>query len=394
MVEFTSKYQLRPYQQKAVDAAVEFFKGKSKDNAIEVLPTGSGKSLIIANIALKLGKPVLIFQPSKEILEQNYKKIASYGFVQCAIYSASFNSKRVSTVTFCTIGSVVNHLQDLSGIKYCIIDECHLVNPSDGMYRKMIKTLGVKCVGLTATPYRLGQNSFGSILRFITRTVPRIFNRVIHVTQVRELLEQGFLAKLNYYQLQSKFDISRLQVNSTGQDYTDESLKREFERVDFPTYLESIVRRVLAKRQRVLVFTKLVEEAEMLAQKIKGAAVVSGTTPKTERERMLNDFKSGKIHCVCNVGVLTTGFDYPELDVVILARPTRSLSMYYQIVGRAIRPYPDKVGWIVDLCGTYDLFGKVENLEMRCTDGFKWAIWNTEKEQQLTNVYFGTGWQH
>lgn len=82
------------------------------------------------------------------------------------------------------------------------------------------------------------------------------------------------------------------------------------------------------------------------------------------------------------------GFDYPELDTVVLARPTRSLSMYYQMVGRAIRPYPDKQGWIVDMCGTYKQFGKVENLELRCEGYSQYAIWDKSRNKQLTNKYF------
>lgn len=103
-------YVLRDYQQKASDAAVSFFNNKAKKtNAIMVLPTGSGKSLIIADIAARLDGHTLVFQPSKEILEQNFKKLCSYGILDCSIYSASFNSKEISRITFATIGSVKNH---------------------------------------------------------------------------------------------------------------------------------------------------------------------------------------------------------------------------------------------------------------------------------------------
>ena len=104
------EYKLRDYQQQASDAAIRFFSDKkSKKNAIMVLPTGSGKSLIIADIAARLDGHVLVFQPSKEILEQNYLKLCSYGVLDCSIYSASFGRKDVSRITFATIGSVKNH---------------------------------------------------------------------------------------------------------------------------------------------------------------------------------------------------------------------------------------------------------------------------------------------
>lgn len=385
-------YQLRPYQVQAVNNAVAFFKSKLSDgdNAVEVLPTGSGKSLIISNIALRLGEPILIFQPSKEILEQNYQKISSYGMVQCGIFSASFGRREIAPITFCTIGSVMRFLNVLKGnYKYCLIDECHSVNANGGQYKTMIKYLGLKVIGLTATPYRLWHDSYGSVLRFITQTIPRIFSKVIHVTQVEELLKLGFLAKLNYYQVRNIIDKKNLVVNSTGFDYTEKSLRAEYQRVQFNNSLENIIRRLFrVNRNRILVFTHFVEEATQLAKNLPNTTFVTGETPKKERERILNDFKSGKIHCVANVGVLTTGFDYPELDTVVLGRPTRSLALYYQMVGRALRPYPNKQGWIVDLCDTYSKFGKVENLEMRCEGSTKWAIWNKETNEQITNVYF------
>ena len=103
-------YVLRDYQQKASDAAVSFFANKAKkNNAIMVLPTGAGKSLVIADIASRLEGHTLVFQPSKEILEQNYLKLCSYGVLDCSIYSASFGRKEISRITFATIGSVVNY---------------------------------------------------------------------------------------------------------------------------------------------------------------------------------------------------------------------------------------------------------------------------------------------
>lgn len=166
-------YVLRDYQQKASDAAVSFFNNKAKKtNAIMVLPTGSGKSLIIADIAARLDGHTLVFQPSKEILEQNFKKLCSYGILDCSIYSASFGRKEISRITFATIGSVINHPDLFSHFQSIIIDECHLVNPKEGMYKKFLELLKCKVLGLTATPYRLSSSQgFGSMLKFITRTL-------------------------------------------------------------------------------------------------------------------------------------------------------------------------------------------------------------------------------
>ena len=142
-------YKLRDYQQKASDTAVAFFNDKkAKYNAIMVLPTGSGKSLVIADIANRLQGHTLVFQPSKEILEQNYKKLCSYGVLDCSVYSASFNSKNISRITFATIGSVIRHTDDFQHFNNVIIDECHFVNAKGGMYEEFIHATGCKVLGL------------------------------------------------------------------------------------------------------------------------------------------------------------------------------------------------------------------------------------------------------
>lgn len=388
-------YQLRDYQQKASDAAVRFFNDKKKkSNAVIVLPTGAGKSLVIADIASRLDGHTLVFQPSKEILEQNYKKLCSYGILDCSVYSASLNRKNVSRITFATIGSVTNHPELFLHFRNIIIDECHLVNPKEGMYKTFLSMLKCKVLGLTATPYRLASTSYGSMLKFITRTRPRVFSELIYHVQVSTLLDMGYLSKLEYYSMKpTGWDSRRLKVNSTGADYTENSVKMEYRRVDFNSWLFHIVDRLLnnrvtgIKRKGILVFTRFIEEAENLVGKIPNAAIVSGTTPKEVRERILENFKSGVIPVVANVGVLTTGFDYPELDTIVMARPTMSLSLWYQIVGRAIRPHPDKQsGWIVDLCGNLRRFGEVKDLTLYDMGNGKWDVYS--KSKQLTNVYF------
>lgn len=382
-------YKLRPYQQQAVEAAVNYFTSGNRRNGLIVLPTGSGKSLVIANIINRLDCQVLVFQPSKEILLQNYEKLCSYGVVDCSVFSASCNSKRISRITFATIGSVNNCKEFFMRFRYVIIDECHQVNAEEGMYHDFIKTTGCKVIGLTATPYRLYSSRFyGAMLRFITRTNPRIFNDLIYYVQVRTLLEQGFLARLNYYQL-NVVDTSRLKVNSTGADYTDASLRALYREIRYNDTLENIIRRLLvAGRDSILVFTKFVDEAENLVRNFgEQAAVVSSQMDMKERDRILNDFKAKRIKVVANVGVLTTGFDFPELATIVLARPTRSLALYYQMVGRAIRPHASKQeGWIVDLCGNYRRFGRVDELEIRETKPGLYAVFNGQR--QLTNVYF------
>ena len=216
---------LRDYQIEAVHAGLEFFRDdKARYNAIIVEPTGSGKSLIVAAIAKELDGPTLVFQPTKEILEQNYGKLIAYG-ERAEIYSASMNSKRIGRLTFATIGSARNNLDAFRHFENIIIDECHFVNPKRGMYKDFLEEVGTKVLGLTATPYRLVTDGFGgSILKFQTRTRPRIFKKVIHVTQNGTLFERGYLASLKYKAIEG-FDSRQLSLNSTGADYTDKSVR-------------------------------------------------------------------------------------------------------------------------------------------------------------------------
>lgn len=353
----------------------------------------SGKSLVIADIASRLEGPLLVFQPSKEILQQNFAKLQSYGIFDCGCYSASVGCKDINRITFATIGSVMNHMSDFDCFKNIIIDECHYVNSKAGQYKQFIEAKNRQVVGLTATPYRLDRTEGGSILKFLTRVRPRIFSKVIYCCQIGELLSKGYLADLHYYDL-TALDLRRIRSNSTGADYDERSLLAEYERCGFYDKLSNTVVKVLQPksgipRKGVLVFTAFTKEARQLVDKLQSigvnSAIVTGETPKKEREAILEGFKRREIKVVANVGVLTTGFDYPALDTVVLARPTKSLGLYYQMVGRAIRPFDGKDGWIVDLSGNYSRFGNVADLFISRPPGTtKWAVYS--RGTQLTNV--------
>ena len=143
-------------------------------------------------------------------------------------------------------------------------------------------------------------------------------------------------------------------------------------------------------RKGILVFTKFVEESISLCKAIPNSAYLTGETKKKDREKIIGDFKSGKIKVLANVGILTTGFDYPELDTIVLARPTMSLSLFYQMVGRIIRPYPGKQGWVVDLCGNVERFGEVENFHLVENKPGEYAYMGYVQGQwkYLTNAYY------
>lgn len=380
------KFKPRPYQEGAINSAVSFFKSSAKYNAILILPTGAGKSIVVANIVSELKGKTIILQPSKEILEQNFAKYTSYGYV-AAIYSASAGQKTIDRVTFCTIGSIINKKHLFEGIENIIIDECHTVNAKGGMYEEFINSFpNAKVLGLTATPYRLHNSLEGAQLKFLTRTRPRIFSEILYYVQNSELFDAGYLAKLEYFSF-NVVDRTMLQVNSSGTDFTEKSLRNYYKQIDMPSIIVNYSLRLLDKKPNLLIFCSLIEEAQNVVSRISGAVLLTGTTKADERERILSQFKSGKIRCLVNVGVLTTGFDYPELECVLIARSTMSLALYYQIVGRAMRIAPNKKSaWIVDLGGNINFFGKIETMQIRVDEKGLYSIWNNGR--QLTNVPF------
>jgi len=361
-----------------------------------VLPSGAGKSVVISGIADKLDAPVLIFQPTREILEQNATKLLAVG-ADPKVYSASLGTREIGAVTLATIGTARKVPELFEQFQYVLIDEAHGVDPKQGMYRDFLTALGdVRVMGLTATPYRLTTDGYGgAMLKFLTRTRPRVFSDVVAYAQIPDLIAHGYLVKPEY-QIVSGFNAKELAPNTTGADYDDGSIKRYFKRSGFEERLVRVVKRLLEiGRRRVLVFTRFVEDAEALATAVPGAVALSADTPSKQRAAIVDGFRAGQIPVVANVGVLGVGFDYPELATVVLARPTLSLTVYYQQVGRLLRPHPTKpVPWVVDMVDQVRQFGPVEELWLQ-PGGHSGAQWEVVTRQGgtsrvLTNTYFGS----
>lgn len=394
---------LRPYQDEAIESAVSFINDvKSKDGAgIIVAPTGAGKSFIIAGIAAKYSKGIIIFQPSKTILEQNYDKYVNvYGF-KASIYSASMKQKEVGHVTFATIKSVKGKAALFKHAGLIIIDECHTVNAKGGEYLDFIEDIrrlngnrgvSVKILGLSATPWRLNTDGFGgSMIKFITRTRPKVFKKVIYLIQTKTLFDAGYLSKLYYYSI--PFDSSKVALNSTGADYKEESLRAYYESINYPDTIVSTIKELLSKGVKsILVFTAFIKESEYIVSKLKGKAqIVTGEDIKGRNE-IFRRFESGEMPVLCNVGVATTGYDFPNLRCALVARPTMSGSLWFQMIGRAARIFEGKpYGIVVDMGDNLRLFGKMEDMEITeelpIGSGKYYALSKTNG-RKLTNQYF------
>ena len=401
-----NKFKLRDYQDEASTIAVDGL-NKEKHPFIIQAATGAGKSLIIAEICHRINEPILILQPSKEILEQNYTKLVSYDpMIDAGIYSASKGRREIAKFTFATIGSIYKQPENFKHFKYVLIDECHGVNPKNlnGMLTSFLRAIDCKHVcGLTATPYRIdtlwkrdhhGNLYSNASLKMINRIGRSpFFRKILYKIETQDLIDMGYLCPIKYYTEPS--DWSSLVVNTTGANFTPKSMENFTEK---PSRLERIVQAVqysAKNNKRTLVFCYSLAQAKkaMALTNELGipAKMVSGTTPLAEREELLEAFKTGRVKHLFNVGVLTTGFDAPVLDCIVMARPTMSLALYYQIIGRGVRLDPankEKVLQVYDLVGIVERLGRVETIRvMKEDNGFRDEVYSEVGRMDNIEIY-------
>ncbi len=362
--------KLRDNQEFPTAIGIEFFNTKNIAPSIIVAPTAFGKSIVIAFIAKGVNDKVLVIQPTKELLEQNYGKFTNLGG-EASIYSASMGEKEIGDVTYATIGSILKVAQEFRklGFTKVIIDECdRYPRNADGMLRRFLSGAGIThTLGLTATPLKLQTNmgedgqSISKLVMLTNRSKNGIFfNHILHVTQISELVKDKLWTPLVYQSYD--FDTGQLVYNSTRAEYTTKSMETAYMNQDIEG---KIVKKVaeITDRKHILVAVPTIAQATDLAGRIPNAAIVHGGTKKKERNRIIQEFKDGKIRVVVQVNVLTIGFDFPELDCIITGRPTNSISWWYQFVGRVTRIHPNKKnGLVVDFVGSTQRFGKVEDL--------------------------------
>ncbi|GLT16673.1 carboxylate--amine ligase [Vibrio zhanjiangensis] len=362
-------YTLRPYQADSVKAVIHYFR-KHSSPAVLVLPTGAGKSLIIAELARLAKGKVLVLAHVKELVEQNHAKYEGYQ-LQGAIYSAGLGRKEThQQVVFASVQSVVRNLEDFKNqFSLLVIDECHRVaDNKNTSYQKVISHLrelnpGVKVLGLTATPYRLGM---GWIYQYHTRGLvrtqePRFFRDCIFELPIRYLLDEHFLTPARVVDAPIlSYDFSQLKPSSTGR-YKETELDMVINQAQraTPQIVQQIIQ-LAHNRQGVMIFASTVRHAQEVLSllPIEQSALVIGDTSTYERGSIIEKFKKKQIKFLVNVSVLTTGFDAPHVDLIAILRPTESISLYQQIVGRGLRLSSGKTECLViDYAGnSYDLY--------------------------------------
>lgn len=369
--------QVRDYQQRAIDRLYGWWVGHAPEQIpLLVLPTGSGKSIVIAELVRLLFDTwpedhprTVVLVPSKELAEQNADKLAKVlpAHRTVGYYSASLGQKRQDAdVIVATIGSIYRDAHLLGAIRCVIVDEAHLVNPDGvGRYRQFMADLARFCplvsVGLTATPFR-GNGVW------LTDGEEPLFHGIACEVKMAELLDAGHLAPLvrPMDALATRIDTEGLAIVSG--DYRLDDLA---ERVD--RFIPGLVRETMAiaaDRRKWIAFTPNVATAEHLAAEFVAAgvssAVVCGSTPKRERENLVGEFRAGRIRCLVTVLALATGFDVPDVDCVIWCRPTRSPVLYVQGAGRGTRPAPGKTDCLwLDFSDTTERLGPIDQIRGR-----------------------------
>lgn len=362
-------FVLRPYQQEAVDATVQYFR-KHTQPAVIVLPTGAGKSLVIAELARLARGRVLVLAHVKELVEQNHAKYLAYG-LQADIFAAGLNRKESQNkVVFGSVQSVARNLKAFNAhFSLVIIDECHRISLNDkSQYQQIIQVLqtnnpSLRILGLTATPFRLGS---GWIYQYHYHGMVRgddqcFFRECIYELPLHYMIKNKFLVppeRLDMPVLQ--YDFSQVSLTSSGifnEQELNLSLKKQ-QRIT-PKIVAQIVE-YAASSQGCMIFAATVEHAkEILSYLPKNtAALITAETPATDRQTLIQQFKDKQLHYLVNVSVLTTGFDAPHVDVIAILRPTESISLYQQIVGRGLRLAKGKNRCLIlDYAGNpHDLF--------------------------------------
>ena len=378
---------LRENQSEPIRKAIDFFNEKKPKPSLIVLPTAWGKSILTAFVAKNTADRLIVLQPSKELLEQNYLKYCTLcdGFgANAGIYSASFGRKDIAQITYATIGSIKNLGAKFKALGFTkmLIDEAHLYpREADSMLGRFLTDSGITHVlGITATPVKLqtGRDrdlqTYSKLVMLTSRSKKgNFFKDIIHVGQVSEMVSLGYWSPLTYQA--EGFDSSMLVFNSSKSEYTEESVQLAYE-ANGGT--EQVIQALDAhpERRHVLAFVPSVDDAIRLSGRYPNSAVIYGDMDKRERADIISRFRAGEIRVIFNVRVLSTGFDYTGIDCIVLGISTASIALYYQIIGRATRIDPEKKdALIVDLGGNVERFGRVEDLTFE--HGRMWRLFGS-----------------
>jgi DNA repair protein RadD len=360
--------ELRPYQRAAIDALFQYWSDKPGSPLI-VLPTGAGKSLVLATICKELlenypDMRILIVTHVRELILGNYKELLTiWPFAPAGIFSAGVGRRDAhAQIVFGGVQTIYNKTEQLGHFDLVAIDEAHLIpRKSDTQYGKLFAGLeainpDIKRIGLTATDYRLGEGR-------LTEGDGAMFDDVCFEQPVVDMIEGGYLCRPISKGMATAFDLTG--VGKVGGDYNQGKLQAAVDKEDINAAVVDEIVTYGRERRAWLLFCSGVEHAFHMRDEIRSRGytceAISGETPTPERDRILGDFKEGKIKALTNNSVLTTGTNLPIIDLVAFCRPTLSAGLYCQMAGRGLRLYPGKENCLfLDFAGVVRKHGPID----------------------------------
>ena len=367
---------LRPYQEAAIAALFSWWKaGRQGEDPLVCLPTAAGKTIIFCSLIQRLlaeypGVSVLILAHRQELISQAEDKLLHvWPTAPVGVYAASLGRREVRPITIASRDTVAPVVRELGQFTFLIIDEAHRISTKDeGRYRKLIADLrgqyeDLVVIGFTATPFRLGQG------RIYGPGKP--FADLAYHVGMLDLIQQGYLAPLTSL-APTAGAIDTEGVKTTAGDFNERQLE---ERATAEGIIDAALDEWQATafnqgRKASVFFCVSILHAELVKEALilRGieADAVSGETPAKERTQLLTDFANGVFPVLCNVGVLTEGWDCPRCDCIVLLRPTKSASLYVQMVGRGLRLSPATAKTdclILDFGGNIERLGPVDQAD-------------------------------
>ncbi len=339
--------RLRPYQREAIDAAYEYFRSGDGSPLID-LPTGAGKSLVLAGFCHDLvtkwpGMRLVVLSHSIELVEQDYMKLKEYWTkAPCGMFSASLGKKQAHhPITFGTVQSLYRKAEVLGHRDVILIDEAHLVSRKvTGMYNRLITTLKrinprIRMLGLSATIYRLDSG-------LLYEGDDALFDDVCYEAKLADLIYQGYLTPIVSKLPETQADVRRIKI--TAGEFNSASMEGEFIKITEEAIADAIPR--LESRKAVMWFCSGIKHANLVRDLLRSlgesSESVSSKTPKDERKQILDGFRDGCFRHIASMALVTTGYDAPRTDGIVMLRATMSPGLYVQIAGRGLRLHPDK----------------------------------------------------
>lgn len=362
----------RSYQIECVSSIYQYFTHKY-GNPVCALPTGTGKSVVIAMFLESIyyqfpSQKVIVLTHVKELIQQNYEKLLSlWPSAPAGINSSGLGRRDYhQKIIFGGIASVAKKWAQFGKVDLVIIDEAHLVSPSDStMYQQFLKGLktvnpNLKVIGFTATPWRIGQGRLteeGGIFTDICFDITGVnaFNR---------LIAEGFLSTLVPKQTRQILDVDGLHVRAG--DFVQSELVNAVDKAEITQRALEEALEIGSNRKHWLIFCSGVEHSEHVADMLTdmgvSCAAVHSEMSDAERDKAIADFKAGRIPAISNNNVLTTGFDMPGIDLILMLRPTMSPVLWVQMLGRGTRPCDGKENCLVlDFAGNTKRLGPIND---------------------------------